>query len=672
MKKPLLLCTVFLCFFLLKAKAQTDTTKYDLGRVQINKKLANGITIKAADLEKMPFTSLADAINVWLYGVYGGPAIYVPVIDGIVMTDVNALSIYDIDEITLVQNATATLNGASQQQFLLLIKTRRDRPGKSGIEVAGQTNLVKLHIAKANSSTEKSNTQFYNQYYLSGHINTSKVNAGISVDYQRDATPSTSTTAPGTKYDVGYAESVNRYKLNGYLDAKLGNSSTLSLSTGYVPQNGNGSNLLITGSTPLSMIVRLKENLYYSNLSLNSSFSGFKNTFTGGYQHLKTADNIASAQVVVLGGNPYSELQNNAINNTANNVLIKDNLSYAFKSGIWAIEPNINFMYRHYKVTNDQTLDYNYYSGSTPVYDTTATASDDMALKQSLLTPAININYGKMLMLQGGFQVMLSSPGNANGYKPKRIYPFASVMLDIIDKETHSMGLSVFGSFANVNSYMGDISNYIAYTSSANNQYIASTYYTPAATGLVNPYINFNQWQAGANFSLLHNQLSFSYNFSSQKFDGIETSQGYHYTGTLYLHRLGIDMDWFKSTNFSWETNLNASLIKGILYINAPSTSTHYLTTGGFINRLNYKKAFLGADVLYLLRDHTAYGSSSNINKDHAFNLQNLYAGFKVNVNGTRNVEIYANARNLIESKGANTTLLDSRKYYGLGFKAGL
>ena len=153
MKKPLLLCTIFLCFFLSKTKAQTDTTKYDLGRVQINKQLAHGITIKAADLEKMPFASLADAINVWLYGAYGSAVSYVPVIDGIVMTDVNALSIYDIDEITLVQHATTVLNGASLQQFLLLIKTRRNRPGKSGIAAAGQTNLVKLHTDKANSGT---------------------------------------------------------------------------------------------------------------------------------------------------------------------------------------------------------------------------------------------------------------------------------------------------------------------------------------------------------------------------------------------------------------------------------------------------------------------------------------------------------------------------------------
>jgi len=670
MKKPLLLCTIFLCFFLLKTKAQTDTTKYDLGRVQIKKNLSQAITIKGADLEKMPFASLADAINVWLYGAYGSAVSYVPVIDGIVMTDVNALSIYDIDEITLVQNATTVLNGASPQQFLLLIKTRRNRPGKSGIEAAGQTNLVKLHTDKANSGTEKSNTQYYNQYYLSGYVNTANISAGLSADYQRDATPSTSTTASGSKYDVGYAEAVGRYKLNGFLDAKLGNSSTLSLSTGYVPQNGNGSDLIITSSTPLSMIARLKENLYYNNLSLKSSFAGFKNTLTGGYQHLKSSNSTASTQIVILGGNPYSELQNIAADYSANNVLVKDNLSYAFKSGNWEIEPNLNFMYRHYKETNDQTLGYIYYDGNTQVYDTTATASDNYVSKQSLLTPSVNINYRGVLMLQGGFQAVLSNPANnTQGFKPKRIYPFALVMLNVINKANSATGLSIFGSFANANSYMGDIHNSIAYTSTAFNQYIASTYYSPAVTGVANPYNNFNQWQAGANFSLLHNKLSFSYNFSNQQFDGVQTSLNY-YTGKLYLHRLGLAVNWAKSTSFSWETNLNTSFIKGTLN-NSSSIATHHLTTGGIINRLNYKKAFMGADVLYVLHETTSYSFNSNVIKYQAISLQNLYAGLRLNVNGTKNVEIYANARNLVESKG-NIPLLDSRKYYGLGFKLGL
>lgn len=673
MKRTLLLCTaIFLCFFLSETKAQTDTTKYDLGRLQMDKKLTQTITIKAADLEKLPFSTLTDAINVWLYGVYGAHQSYVFVIDGVVMTDVNALSIYDIDEITLVQNAAAVLNGASPQQFLLLIKTRRNRPGKYGFDVTGQTNLVKPYINQ--NTTGKNSSRGYNQYYLSGYVNTGNIHAGLSADFQRDAIPLTQQLS-ATGYNNS-TEDLNRYKLNAYLDASLGASSILSISAGYVPQNGDGSvnaySLSSSGSTTSTAMNTIKENLYYNNISLKSAFSGFTNTLTGAFQHVTSNNGINTFQVTTVGGN-YTITQNHSITNTADNLLFKDNLAYTIKSGNWKIEPNLNIMYRHYKTTGNQINNYAYYAGSAPFADSTATSSNNLIIKQSLLTPAININYRNVLMLQGGFEVMLSTPiSNTYGFKPKRTYPFASVMLNVIDKEKHTNGLSIFGSFANTNSYMGDINNYVAYISTVNSQFVSTTYYMPSTTGLVNLYNNFNQLQAGANFSLIHEKLLLTYNFSNQKFDGSNDTYHYYYAGKLYVHRLGFDMNWVKTDKFNWETNLNVSFIKGILNYNAPAEITHHLTTGGFINRLNYKKAFLGADVLYLLQDNASYSYTSVVDKNHGVSLQNLYAGLKIAIKGIKSSEVYVNARNLIESKGANIQVLDTRKYYGLGFKLGL
>lgn len=682
MKKTLSLCiTIFLCFFLSKTKAQTDTSKYDLGRVQIKKNLSQAITIKGADLEKMPFTNLSDAINVWLYGVYGGQTIYTPVIDGVVMTDVNALSIYDIDEITLVQNAATTFNGATSQHLLLLIKTRRSRQGKFGIEAAGQTNGVKL---RTNSADTKSSARFYNQYYLSGYLNTAKVNAGLSADYQRDAMPMTQSLSASGGYTNENKRVINRYKFNGYLDANLG-KSILNISAGYVPQSGDeaGTEHTVTSSATAnsSLVTKLKDNLYYSNISLKSSLGGFQNTLTGGYEHFKNTVNQTVLTDVDASFGPYSVSATEENAGTSNNYVIKDNLSYQLKSGGWEIEPDLNFMYRYYKNTGAVAANYQAFTPSgIPFADSTANYSNNGSVnKGATLTPALNINYGKALTLQAGFETVVSTQsGEINGNKPQRIYPFAAVMLNLTalnGKENSNTGLSLFGSFAKSGSETTDSFNLLT---DINTNYFVYPSTNPDSTKNIvigNPYQTFNQWQIGITLSLFKNKLVFNYTYNTRQYNTINVFGSYDSYSQFYFnyyvamnssiktHRFGVDMNWVKSDKLSWRTNFNTSYIKTTLNYSNISQNNH-VVTGGLINRIDSRKVFFGADVLYL------YNRPTSNDHYNAFNLQNLYAGVRLNVNGVKNLEVFANMRSMIQSK--SPTLLDDRKYYGLGFKLGL
>src|SRR5258707_721687 len=81
--------------------AQDDSSWYDLGGTRVEKKFTQHISIKGEDLEKMPFANLSEAINVWLYGIYSNPSSLVYIVDGNIVTDVNAWSIYDIEEMVL-------------------------------------------------------------------------------------------------------------------------------------------------------------------------------------------------------------------------------------------------------------------------------------------------------------------------------------------------------------------------------------------------------------------------------------------------------------------------------------------------------------------------------------------------------------------------------------------
>lgn len=578
MKKPLLICAATaLCFYLSAANAQTDTTRYDLGRIQLHKNLTQAITIKAADLERMPFSSLSEAINVWLYGVYGGQTSYVPVIDGVTMTDVNALSIYDIDEITLVQNASTGLNGTGgPQQLVLIIKTRRNRPGSRGIEAAGQTNVINLHMepVPANAGyTAKSSTQFYNQYYLSGYVNKANLHAGLSADYQRDAYPveKDKSTDNGQQYNYGLTQALSRYKFNGYLDASVG-KSVLSVSTGYVSQNGNERNESenITGNGYLlqQSLDNMKQNLYYVNASLKSSFSSFKNTLTGAYEHYKTTqheDNLTGAYFYDdYYGNQYQSVHYTpVIGTSANNYVLKDNLSGNFKSGNWSFEPNLNLMYQHYKAENTNIGHYVSNIDSLEIAtDSTSNSTTQQVQNILTLTPALSISYHDVLGVQGGFETVLSNSLNQN--KPKKFYPFISAGWNVTGTDTakKSFGLRFFGSYAKVASYemaaYGNMS--LLNVASTFNATLPLASFN-AVNPNVNPYAASNQWQFGATVGLWKNKLIFNYSYNSTKYMSSRTSTyivpsngtlaqytiNYNTPNKLTINRFGFDINWFKT-----------------------------------------------------------------------------------------------------------------------------
>src|SRR5215475_13110614 len=104
-----------------RADAQFDSTHLDLGYLSLKKDFTQQLAIRGTDLEKMPFTNLSDAIAVWLYGVYTNPSTLLYVVDGNPVADVNAYSVYDIEEVVLVQHAAGLIASAPGQSEMVLI-----------------------------------------------------------------------------------------------------------------------------------------------------------------------------------------------------------------------------------------------------------------------------------------------------------------------------------------------------------------------------------------------------------------------------------------------------------------------------------------------------------------------------------------------------------------------
>jgi hypothetical protein len=349
MPKSFLPLIILLIACIFNAKAQTDTSNYDLGRISVKKDFTQSVTIKAADLEHYQFTDLTDAIKVWFYGTYTNTGSVVYVVNGNIITDVNAYSIYDIDEITLVQSALAQVSGAAPGQQLILIKLKTNHPGKQGVTVAGQTSLVNSHDPNKKGGL-KSTTNLYDQYYVSAYKNIGQVNAGVSADLQRDVLPALTDT------DLSKVNALHftRIKLNGYLNATLWRGTYANLGINYAPQqNGfsdaykfyQGSAEPQDGHTYVGMV----QHLVNISFALNSHIiAGLNNTLSVAYSRYNEFENDSLHNTNHFA---YTTGDLNTYTNTLSyqkmeNALMRDNLWYDAHIGQVTVTPAINLSYR--------------------------------------------------------------------------------------------------------------------------------------------------------------------------------------------------------------------------------------------------------------------------------------------------------------------------------------
>jgi len=374
------------------------------------------------------------------------------------------------------------------------------------------------------------------------------------------------------------------------------------------------------------------------------------------------------------------------------------------------IEPNVNFTFRQIKSNVNQHYQYKsiYYSSGVPYASGNSYYSlIDNEQKSATLTPSLSLSYADAVSIQGGFEYFLRfsnvntfTAGNSAYTRPK-LFPFVTVAGNILPSEAGNnpnTKLMVFASFAKSMTNMSDGLGTLRDGSNptTNNAaavgYLTGGYYFYYSS--YNPYQTYDQLQGGATLSLLKSRLSISYNYNVQKHSApIGTVIFVPGTGstvvaanyTIYpdqrldMHRLGLDFKAYHTEKFSWTTAANFTVVKrsaNLAAIGSSPGSFYYyplngnITAGGFINRFTYKSFTAGLDVLYRINEDTyavGTGVKGNIN---SFDLKNIYVGYQLAPKNTKGLEVFVNARNIVQNKQSDIT--DNRRFYGLGFKLGL
>lgn len=670
--KPLLTIAAAICF-LHNAYSQTDTsgTDLNLGRIKLKKDFAQSITIKGEQLEKMPFTNLSEAINAWTYGYFITQTNVVYVIDGIVINDVNAYSVYDIKEVTLVQNALTQVNGTNRQQLLAVVTTRNGGTGAQGITVAGQSFQVRTNWRNVYAFPVSSDKNYFHQYHLAARLNQKNIQMGVSANYLRDVDPELNIAGHTTHKPTNY----DRFRLNGWITARLGNAHELSIKVNAAPQVADQEQTINTSGASFYVKGHGTQMAFNPTISLRSKLSqGFTNEFTASYASLKRKGESEN------NSTQPTELRTEKVDVTykTKQVLLMDQVTYhASLNDNWSLEPSVNVMFR-YLENDNKALVITATNGSNISVNNFTYAQEGRAF---LVTPSLNLYYKNIFNIQGG---LLANLSKTYGQKVKKLLPFAGTSVDVLRliQPASQTSLKLFASYAQ-NSNVGD--NAIR----MDEQAIGIAFATPIVGGPVfTPGMQPEDawtWQTGTRLGLWDNLVTLNYFYERRNF----TSEIYLATPTGYTvvypditsntHHINLMVNVAQKNSFNWATGINATSIRSkskelfnlaiVNVVTGDFNSGRTSWTGGWVNRLSWKHFTAGLDLVYYFNpDQYPYMFSDS--RVDAVSLQNVYIGYQFNLKGAKGLEVYADSRNLHQDK--EFILTGAQQYYGLGFKANL
>jgi hypothetical protein len=679
MKQTIVSLTALLlvCAGVQRSMAQQDTTHLDVGYLTLNKEFTQQISIKGADLQKMPFINLSDAISAWLYGVYTTPASVQYVVDGNPVADVNAYSIYDVEEIVLVQHGAALIGTAPGQSEIVLIRTKRGM-GPRGITVAAQTGLI--------TQAGPSHSRFFHNYYAGTYCNVGKISYGVSANYIRDAIP----------YEefgnaVATAPNWQRWRLNGYFDWRPDVHNQIEVTMNYTPQRLNG---VMNPNSEEGIEYGYNESGYQHYLTPHLDWRGeWAKGLTNDLQATYLHSRLSTSQLQLRGGGFVDSfaIQDNIELVTSYHLWIRDHLAYTLNTGGWTIEPAINFSYEH---INDQYVERNVDGESIfPILNLSASyylAEGEEAIGEKtnsfLVTPGVDVSYKRAIELLGGALINTGTQSlTGNG---KQIYPYAGATVDLLRlvNPEKKESLKLFGSVAN-----RTITSSQAYTlqdfSQGNFPPISIGTFTSSSGSPPLPPPNyvppvlptFWTWEAGARYSGLKGRLEVSYQFEHRISAGLGTetySTGWE--GPAYpawysaLHHLDVRVKVIDAPGASWRTGLNVTGLRTTVKTGDSTTLDTapigdvapgpWSWTGGWVNRIRVKEFTAGLDLLYHFNEPAGY-----VGKLNSVATPNIFLGYEWHMARTKAVEVYIESRDLIMSHNSDVT--DPRRYYTIGGK---
>jgi hypothetical protein len=665
--------SLVVCGACLSGWAQRDSSRLDAGYVTLDRHFTQQLTIPGADLEKMPFSNLSDAIAVWLYGAYIQPTTLMYIVDGFPVGDVNAYPIQDIESVTLVQDASALVATGGTQQQVVLVRTKQEK-GAKGMKVAVQPGRV-----DGNGDGPPAGAGLFQHYYASAFLNQTRMSYRVSADYLRD----------------GW---LTRWRFNGWYSWRPNAANRIEVQVNYTPQALAWSWAGLDSSMVDEAIEGAHQRYFLPRASWHfDAGKGLRNDFQAAYLNSKyDEDDVIAA----ISGNISSQLETIQYAGTVNSyhLLVRDHLEYEAVVGGWRLEPALDVRYEHY---NDEVAQYTAYGTNYYYYSYESNGGEIAKGDAVFAAPAVDLRYREVLDLQGG--ALVNAGHLTNDSVKQRVFPFVRLAVDLLRASGRSGGasLKLFGSWAERTSIapasytLANVDNGL-FTGLAGD--LATTPAITGITGPVGPYPTipvavppgYWVWDAGAGYSSNGGQWRVQYLFERRNY---VTSgyKNYYVPGLPYdleaptlpqwrsdMHHLSVEAvvpgdkeaAGVSPEGMEWRSGISLTLLRssvdttGSDVIEKPDVGdvspAGYSWVGGWGNRLRVGHVVGGLDLLWRFGETMDNGERLN-----SVMLANVYAGYRFGFGRAGKLELFVESRGKLRS--TNSDLLDRRQYYTAG-----
>lgn len=658
---------IVICAFPSVLCAQTDSCRYDLGHLTLNKAFTQTITIRGEDLEKMPFSNLTDAIRAWLFGAYTVPVALAFVVDGNPVTDVNSYPIYEIEAVTFIDNAAATAAYGNTQKELVLITTKRGK-GAGGLRAAAQTGLV-----RGNEYGTNTGTGLYHQYYLGAYQNLDELSFGVSAGWQRDLEPPEKPLAGNTITP----ETLQRWRLNGWLEWRPDPRNTIGLTVGYVPQSLKSASAGSAAGYSYYYLDAEYSHLLIPQLSWEGRWwNGFRNKLSAEYLHSPVDQEYQLTNTTNAGGGPIMQTNTTRDREKDDHLVLQDHVSYEATAGSWHIVPGIGL--------SCQQIDE---KGNITETQQGSTASSSVEEKGNLfyITPAVDVSLARALDIGVGMMVNASGKIEAGS---GRVFPFVTAALDLLHMNTVTGGnsLKLFGSYARRSTLYLDDYSLIDLSGGAGSQSLFDIYHGTSGYYYVNgspstAYFALHEpgywtWETGTAFTTADGRVTLQYSYERRNFTFVAytniNEEDYERWASTF-HHLDLRFKVVDAKTANWVTGINACLLRSrgdtVTFQSLSGFPSNpvgdiqpagYSWTGGWVNRLQIGRFLAGLDVVYHLGGNPAWGIPKNTAA-----VPNIYVGYRFALPDDRRFGLFAGSRGLIMNTPADVA--DGRRYYTLG-----
>jgi hypothetical protein len=689
--------TISLVFLVLSSFGQQDSTEakpLKIGYTEIEResRLINPLfIIKGDDIRRFPTLNFLEAVNglfPWVFSFEPNANDFLYVVDGNILADINAISLYNIEEVAFIRGGLETGNYPFAKRGSFIIRTK-SRSASSSFEFNANTGFQYL---KSGRPFPLSNNPFYRydstrskgvfqNYQLSYFGKAGKTNYYFSGNFAYDQTPPVSLqqiAVNGTTY-FKYKTRSNLFRIHTGATIPLLPSLRLDLMgiAAFQKAKVYSTNSFTQGNYRTITNSDLPERYYTIYSSLNWTISKFfSNKLSYAY-----SDNKERLETGSIFTSDLPDVYTGSITDTTKvkRGYIENNTAYQSKDNhTWKIKTGLSLRYNFFNLRKAH-LGMNFINN---LLNSAEGSTFQGRTRFITAVPYITLAYRSLLSFYGGLQLFvkgIGKNGNPDIKSSSKRLPYGGAVFSLMNLFSQKKMLNRFDLGVNYSERNNNLTDYYRLERKETPDQVSPvSYYSFYAP---NDFLKDKLFSLQATAGFLEDRFMIGTEWFKGK-DGrffaltIPTAPGssvIYTSGNVNTKGIGVfgKAQLLQSRNYSWNLRVNAVKQERIKPYNFVQNEIYYPLTAGLQNNISMADFFVQLTVVmgFNKQSTSLVAGFPTSKKVDELSVSHMLLGYKLSLHKTwiSDMQVFIQAKNIIASKNIDS-YREWPRYIGIGF----